>query len=147
MRRYPLFDPPEYVAWAPDAEVQREYNARLTADRERAALIKALSEDRLLAFYEGMVRFRLHDFALKRWVRQGVISKAWLGTGEEAVTIGSVHALDRTGDVVAPMIRNAGALHEMGMSIESMMYGYFATLDSTNNGREGTFGDFCKGVV
>jgi hypothetical protein len=28
-------------------------------------------------------------------VRQGVISKAWLGTGEEAATVGPVHALRR----------------------------------------------------
>jgi hypothetical protein len=32
MRRYPLFDPPEYVNWAPDAELVREYAARIGAD-------------------------------------------------------------------------------------------------------------------
>jgi TPP-dependent pyruvate/acetoin dehydrogenase alpha subunit len=147
MRRYQLFDPPEYLAWTPDPKVQREYSARLTADRERAALIGALSEDQLLALYEGMLRFRLHDYALKRWVRQGVISKAWLGTGEEAITIGAVHALDRTTDVVAPMIRNAGALHEMGMSVDSMLHGYLATLDSPNGGVDGHIGDLSKGVI
>jgi TPP-dependent pyruvate/acetoin dehydrogenase alpha subunit len=147
MRRYLLFDPPEYVAWAPDAELQREYRTRLAADRERTALINALSEDQLLLLYEGMVRFRLHDYALKRWVRQGVISKAWLGTGEEAITIGAVHALDRSTDVVAPMIRNAGALHEMGMSVDSMLHGYLATLDSPNGGVDGHIGDLSKGVI
>jgi hypothetical protein len=30
------------------------------------------------------------DTWLKRWVKQGVISKAWLGTGEEAVTVGCI---------------------------------------------------------
>ncbi|NIP80106.1 MAG: hypothetical protein GWM90_13145, partial [Gemmatimonadetes bacterium] len=50
-----------------------------------------LDRDRLLDLYRGMVRFRLHDITLKRWVRQGVLSKAWLGTGEEAVTVGAVH--------------------------------------------------------
>src|SRR5690625_6869928 len=65
----------------------------------------------------------LHDALpiFKRWVRQGVISKAWLGTGEEAVTIGSVHALDREQDIVAPMIRNAGACHEMGMPLTTIL--------------------------
>src|SRR5438034_8396125 len=52
-------------------------------------------------------------FRSKRWVRTGVISKAWLGTGEEATTVGPVHALDRAHDVVAPMIRNAAACCEI----------------------------------
>src|SRR5256885_13252348 len=30
------------------------------------------------------------SITLRRWVKQGILSKAWLGTGEEAVTIGSV---------------------------------------------------------
>ena len=45
--------------------------------------------------YRGLLRNRLSDIALTRMVRQGVISKAWLGTGEEAATIGPVHALRR----------------------------------------------------
>jgi TPP-dependent pyruvate/acetoin dehydrogenase alpha subunit len=147
MRRYPLFDPPEYQNWTPDPQLVQAYRARLEADAERLRRINALSEAQQLALYEGMVRFRLHDYALKRWVRQGVISKAWLGTGEEAVTIGCVHALDRTRDIVAPMIRNAGALHEMGMTVESMLHGYLATVDSPNHGFDGHIGDLAKGVI
>ena len=147
MRRYPLFDPPEYLNWTPDAELLGAYQARLESDSERLAIVNSLSREQLLDLYTGMVRFRLHDYALKRWVRQGVISKAWLGTGEEAVTIGNVHALERRHDIVAPMIRNAGALHEMGMSIESMLHGYLATLDSPNGGVDGHIGDLSKGVI
>jgi TPP-dependent pyruvate/acetoin dehydrogenase alpha subunit len=76
-----------------------------------------------------------------------VISKAWLGTGEEAVTIGCVHALDRTRDVVAPMIRNAGALHEMGMPLTQCLSGYLATTDSPNRGHDGHIGDIGRGIV
>jgi len=93
-----------------------------------------------------MVRNRLHDIALKRWVRQGVISKAWLGTGEEAVTIGAVHAL-RAGDVAGPMIRNAGACHEMGMSLADMLRAYLATEDSPSRGRDVHIGDLARGIV
>jgi TPP-dependent pyruvate/acetoin dehydrogenase alpha subunit len=118
MRRYPPYDPPEYVDWTPDPQLIREYADRIRADRERQRVVDALDEAALLDLHAGMVRFRLHDIALKRWVRRGVISKAWLGTGEEAVTVGCVHALDRDCDIVAPMIRNAGACHEMGMSLE-----------------------------
>src|SRR5687767_6014846 len=133
MRRYQLFDPPEYFKWSPDASVAREYEQTARRDAERAAIIDKLDEATLLGLYEGLVRFRLHDYALKRWVRQGVISKAWLGTGEEAITIGNVHALDRKHDIVAPMIRNAGACHEMGMSVEQMLYGYLGTDSSPNH--------------
>lgn len=147
MRRYPAFDPPEYVEWQPDPELVREYADRLGADPERAERIERLDEAMLLRLYEGMVRNRLHDIALKRWARQGVISKAWLGTGEEATTIGAVHALDRERDIVAPMIRNAGACHEMGMSLESMLHGSLGTESSPTGGRDGHIGELAAGVL
>lgn len=147
MRRYQPFDPPEYLNWAPDAAVLREFTQTIERDAERARLIGALSDAQLLRLYEGLIRFRLHDYALKRWVRQGVISKAWLGTGEEAITIGNVHALERDRDIVAPMIRNAGACHEMGMSIEQMLHGYLGTDHSPNHGKDAHIGDLHIGVL
>ena len=84
---------------------------------------------------------------LKRWVKQGVISKAWLGTGEEATTVGPVHALDRSVDVVAPMIRNAGACCEMGLSVADMLRGYLGTSDAPARGRDGHVGSFAHRVL
>lgn len=154
MIRYPAFDPPEYVDWRPEAEVFSEFNRAIESNHERSEITRALSSDQLIALYEGLVRNRLHDIALKRWVKQGVISKAWLGTGEEAATIGPVHALDRRGwadglstDFVAPMIRNAGACHEMGMSLADMLRGYLGTEDSPTRGRDLHIGDFSHGVI
>ncbi len=147
MRRYSMFDPPEYVNWRPDSAVMKEYREVISADAERQRIIKGLSEDVLMDFYSGMLRFRLHDITLKRWVKQGVLSKAWLGTGEEAVTIGNVHALDRTKDLVAPMIRNAGACHEMGMSLTGMLREYLATQDSPSKGKDLHLGDLGCGVI
>lgn len=147
MRRYPPFDPPEYVGWKPDARLTAEFATRVGSDDERRRVIAALDERALLELHAGMVRFRLHDIALKRWVRRGVISKAWLGTGEEAVTVGCVHALERDRDVVAPMIRNAGACHEMGMPLERIFAGYLGTSDGPNGGRDGHFGDIRSGVL
>lgn len=154
MIRYPAFDPPEYVGWRPDAEIVEEYRRTLEADEARGRVINALGVDRLLALYEGLIRNRLHDIALKRWVKQGVISKAWLGTGEEAATIGPVLALDRSPaadglstDFAAPMIRNAGACHEMGMTIADMLRGYLGTDDSPTRGRDVHIGDFRHGVL
>jgi pyruvate dehydrogenase E1 component alpha subunit len=94
-----------------------------------------------------MIRFRMHDQTLKRWVKRGVISKAWLGTGEEAVTIGCVHALQRGTDWVAPMIRNQGALHELGVPLESCFAGYLGSEMSPNGGKDGHIGDLSCGVV
>jgi pyruvate dehydrogenase E1 component alpha subunit/2-oxoisovalerate dehydrogenase E1 component alpha subunit len=154
MIRYPAFDPPEYLNWQPDPEVVEQYENTIESNSERRALIRALTPTQLINLYEGLIRNRLHDIALKRWVKQGVISKAWLGTGEEAATIGPVNALDRAtmfdgfpSDFVAPMIRNAGACHEMGMPLADMLRGYLGTDDSPARGRDIHIGDFRRGVI
>jgi len=147
VKRYPAFDPPEYVDWRPDPELVRQFPEAWSRDPERAKIIGSLSREAKLALYAGLLRTRLHDIALKRWVRQGVISKAWLGTGEEATTVGPVHALEREHDVVAPMIRNAGACCEMGMSVADMLRGYLGTYDSPSRGRDGHVGSLRYGVL
>lgn len=150
MKRYAAFDPPEYVHWEPDPQLVREYRERVDADPERARVIRGLSEEVLLDLYAGLLRNRLHDVALKRWVKQGVISKAWLGVGEEAATVGPVHALRRAGrdgDVVAPMIRNAGACHEMGMPVSAIFRTYLGTADGPSGGRDLHVGDLDHGVL
>jgi TPP-dependent pyruvate/acetoin dehydrogenase alpha subunit len=136
VKRYPAFDPPEYVAWRPEPALVAQFADTLRADGERRAIVEALDEATLLALYAGLVRTRLQDITLKRWVRTGVISKAWLGTGEEATTVGPVHALDRGRDIVVPMIRNAGACAEMGMTIADNFRTYLGTGDAPSGGRD-----------
>ena len=147
MKRYPMFDPPEYVDWKPVPEILEEYQQTIKRDSQRAQVISALSKKQLLDMYAGMLRFRLHDITLRRWVKQGVLSKAWLGTGEEAVTIGNVHALDRRIDKVGPMIRNAGACHEMGIPVADMLREYLSTADSPSRGKDLHVGDLAHGVI
>ena len=176
MKRYPAFDPPEYAAWRRDDRAVAEFRERLSADRARKAVIDALSLDQRVDLYRGLVRTRLTDIALKRWVRQGVISKAWLGTGEEATTVGPVHALRRSraaqrapadyglratadaapsqsaasspqSDVVAPMIRNSGACSEMGMPVADIFRAYMGTDDGPSRGRDGHYGSMHHGVI
>src|SRR5438477_5285795 len=125
-----MFDPPEYVNWQAHFEIIDEFETTLSRDPQRAQIISELTETQLLEIYAGLLRFRLHDITLRRWVKQGVLAKAWLGTGEEAVTVGNVHALDRAMDKVGPMIRNAGACHEMGIPVVDMLLEYLATEDS-----------------
>lgn len=147
MKRFPAFDPPEYVTWQPDATLVRAYRETVERDAERRALVATLTREDHRALYAGLLRTRLHDITLKRWVRTGVLSKAWLGTGEEAATVGPVHALDRASDVVAPMIRNAGAVIEMGMSIADALRAYLATDDSPSRGRDLHVGNLRQGVL
>ncbi|HEY2825080.1 MAG TPA: thiamine pyrophosphate-dependent dehydrogenase E1 component subunit alpha [Gemmatimonadales bacterium] len=147
MQRYPAFDPPEYHDWRPDPAVVAQYRTTIEGNSERHRVISGLDRAGRLALYAGMLRVRLHDTMLKRWVKQGVISKAWLGTGEEATTIGPVHALDRSTDVVAPMIRNAGACCEMGLPIADMLRGYLGTADAPSHGRDGHVGSFAHRVL
>lgn len=147
MKRYPAFDPPEYVAWQHDPALLQAYVDQIEADPARKAIVDQLSNDQLLELYRDLLRTRLHDIGLKRWVRTGVISKAWLGTGEEAVTVGTVRALDPDRDIVSPMIRNAGALHMMGMPLSDMFRGYLATSDSPSRGRDLHIGDLPRGII
>ena len=173
MKRYPAFDPPEYVAWTRDDRDVEDFRQRLRADPTRGAVIDRLTDEHRLDLYRGLVRTRLTDIALKRWVRQGVISKAWLGTGEEATTVGPVHALKRLRaancelrateppgasssqlaarssqhDVVAPMIRNSGACSEMGMPVADIFRAYMGTDDAPTRGRDGHYGSLAHGVI
>src|SRR5437016_5796225 len=142
-----MFDPPEYVTWKPDSKVIDEFVNTLRRDPQRAEIVSKLQEKELLEIYAGLLRFRLHDITLRRWVKQGVLAKAWLGTGEEAVTVGNVHALDRAMDKVGPMIRNAGACHEMGIPVVDMLLEYLATEDSPSRGKDLHVGSIVHGVI
>ncbi|UCG85209.1 MAG: thiamine pyrophosphate-dependent dehydrogenase E1 component subunit alpha [Gemmatimonadota bacterium] len=147
MKRFPAYDPPEYVDWQPDAELSAEFVDTWYRDPERRSIVEQLNREPKLDLYRGLLRTRLHDITLKRWVRHGIISKAWLGTGEEAATVGPVHALNRRLDIVAPMIRNAGACCEMGMPVADMLRGYLGTYDSPSRGRDGHVGDLDRRVL
>src|SRR5207249_4184618 len=147
MKRYPMFDPPEYVDWKPVLEILEEYQQTIHRDSKRSQIISGLTQSQFLDMYAGMLRFRLHDITLRRWVRQGILAKAWLGTGEEALTIGNVHALNREVDKVGPMIRNAGACHEMGIPVADMLREYLATTDSPSMGKDLHIGSMHHGVI
>ncbi len=146
MKRYRLYDPKEYVAWKEDPGLVEAFDARLREDPAREAEVEALSLEDLLGLYRGLLRFRLHDIMLARFVRQGVITKAWLATGEEGVTIGSVHALSEE-DYIGPMIRNAGVCHERAIPLWQMFAVYFGTEETPMGGRDLHVGDLDKGVV
>ncbi|HVH68013.1 MAG TPA: thiamine pyrophosphate-dependent dehydrogenase E1 component subunit alpha [Gemmatimonadales bacterium] len=123
------------------------FRETIERDPERAAVVARLSVDAKLTLYAGLLRARLHDIQLKRWVRTGVISKAWLSTGEEAVTVGPVQALERGRDIVAPMIRNAAACCELGLPIADMLRTYLGSADAPSSGRDLHVGAWAHGVL
>jgi len=125
----------------------RAFRETLEQDAERAAVVSGLSVDAKLGLYAGLLRARLHDIQLKRWVRTGVLSKAWLATGEEATTVGPVHALERGRDIVAPMIRNAAACCELGLPVADMLRAYLGSDDSPSHGRDLHVGAWAQGVL
>ena len=125
----------------------RGFRETIERDPQRAAVVARLPVATRLALYAGLLRARLHDIQLKRWVRTGVISKAWLGTGEEATTVGPVHALERGTDVVAPMIRNAAACCELGLPVSDMLRAYLGSEDSPARGRDLHVGAWAQGVL
>ena len=147
MKRYAAFDPPEYRNWKPDDGLLHEYRRRIEKDPARGEVARQLGADRLLDLYRDLLLTRLQDIGLKRWVRQGVISKAWLGVGEEAVTVGCVAALEPDRDVVIPMIRNAGAGHMMGLPLVHGFTSYLATAGSPSAGRDFHYGNVARGVI
>ncbi|MEO8295289.1 MAG: thiamine pyrophosphate-dependent enzyme [Gemmatimonadota bacterium] len=147
MKRYPAFDPPEYLNWTADPELIQAFRETLARDPARAAVLASLGPEQHLLLYRRLLRARLFDINLKRWVMQGVISKAWLGTGEEAVTTGPVFALDPARDFVAPMIRNASACCDMGMPLADSFRGYLGTANSPSGGRDAIVGSLPKHVI
>ncbi len=147
MKRYPAFDPPEYVTWKPLPELVHGYRESLAGDPARRALVEALSRQQLLTLYARLLRARLHDIGLKRWVRQGIISKAWLGTGEEAATTGPVFALDPATDYASPMIRNQSACCDMGMPLADLFRAYLAAANGPSRGRDVHIGSLPHHVI
>ncbi|MGE4158673.1 MAG: thiamine pyrophosphate-dependent dehydrogenase E1 component subunit alpha [Planctomycetota bacterium] len=133
MKRLKGFDPEEYVNWKPVEAVLEPYT-RLAQQAMKAMGLKK-SDPILLDLYRNLLLVRLHDTALKRWVKTGKISKAWLGTGEEAVTVGNLAGLEK-GDLVGPMIRNAGAPLLKGMPVRESLAYYLGAGDTRTRGRD-----------
>ncbi len=64
MKRYPAFDPPEYLTWEADPALVTAYRERCAADPERQAIVDALAPNDLVSLYRDLLRTRLHDIGL-----------------------------------------------------------------------------------
>ena len=58
MKRYPAYDPPEYLAFKASDAVLSEYNETISDNPLRKDVVDGLGRDALMGLYEGLLRFR-----------------------------------------------------------------------------------------
>jgi TPP-dependent pyruvate/acetoin dehydrogenase alpha subunit len=89
------------------------------------------------------------DEQLAALYRQGkVVGGVYLGTGQEAISVGSAYALAPQ-DVIGPMIRNAGALFMRGYRPRDLFMHYMGRRESPTRGRDTAtlLGSVERGVI
>lgn len=121
---------------------------------EATGLINGLGASELLDIYTYLQLTRQTERVLSALYRQNrVIGGLYRSLGQEATAVGSAFALrrasDGTGDVIAPAIRNLGALFVMGARPADVMMQYMARSGSPTRGREQNvhFSDLQRGYV
>jgi TPP-dependent pyruvate/acetoin dehydrogenase alpha subunit len=104
--------------------------------RKRGSLLSPELRKDMLRY---MLMAREFDTAMLRLYRQG---KAFGGVysqlGNEAVSVGSALALDRTRDVLFPMHRNIGGHFVFGQTLDQLMLNHLARKGSQMRGTDGT---------
>lgn len=110
-----------------------------------------LTRDQLLELYYFMRLTRSLEERLTNLYRQGkVIGGLFRSLGQEADSVGSAYALDRTaGDVLSPLIRNLGSMLVQGARPAEILRQYMAKAQSPTRGRELNihFGDLDRGFI
>ena len=113
-----------------------------------------LDRDALHELYYWMQLTRQVEQTLTNLYRQNqVIGGLYRSLGQEAGAVGTAYALrrrgDGTGDVIAPAIRDLGAMLMMGADAADVMKQYLARAGGPTGGRETNvhFSDFDRGFV
>jgi lipoate-protein ligase B len=108
-----------------------------------------LTRTKLHEIYYHLHLNRRLDEQLTVLYRQGkVVGGVYSGLGQEAISVGSAHALEPQ-DVVGPMIRNIGTLLVRGYRPRDLFMQYMGKKGGPTGGRDGNthFGDMTRGVV
>jgi len=113
-----------------------------------------LASEDLWALYYWLQLTRQVEQALTNLYRQNqVIGGLYRSLGQEAGAVGTAYALrrhtDGTGDVIAPAIRDLGAMLMMGADAADVMKQYMARAGGPTGGRETNvhFSDYDRGFV
>lgn len=124
------------------------------ATEEGAAVVAGLTRDQLHDIYYHLQLTRRLEQVLTNLYRQSKIVGGLYGSlGQEGTAVGSAYALNRrddgTGDVIAPAIRDLGALLLMGGRPVDYLRQYMAKGDSPTGGREQNvhFTDYDRGFI
>lgn len=123
----------------------------------RAAVSKAgeislntsLTREQQLEIHRWMALNREFDNKISLLYRRGlVIGAAFSSLGQEATSCASAYALEK-GDIIAPMIRNAGATLVRGMPPRDFLANYMYRTNSPTGGRDGNthMGDLRYGII
>jgi pyruvate dehydrogenase E1 component alpha subunit/2-oxoisovalerate dehydrogenase E1 component alpha subunit len=127
--------------------------ARSAAARRKAVagVPAELGPEQLLELYYFMRLTRSLEERLTNLYRQGkVIGGLFRSLGQEADSVGSAYALDRSaGDMLSPLIRNLGSLLVMGAPPVDVLRQYMAKASGPTRGRELNvhFGDLARGFI
>lgn len=95
-----------------------------------------LTREQMMDLYYYLKLNRMVEERLVNLYRQGkVVGGLYTSLGQEAISIGTSYALGKH-DVLAPMIRNLGALLVRGYSPKDILTQYMARKDSPSGGRD-----------
>ncbi|MBN3521762.1 dehydrogenase E1 component subunit alpha/beta [Algoriphagus lutimaris] len=104
----------------------------LTFDR------KNYSDEFLISLYESLIKPRRIEEKMLILLRQGKISKWFSGWGQEAISIGAVHALDSQ-EFILPMHRNLGIFTGRNIPLERLFAQFQGKLSGYTKGRDRSF--------
>ena len=115
------------------------------------AIPAGLTRDQLLDLYYWMRLTRSLEERLVNLYRQTkVIGGLFRSLGQEADSVGSAYALDRSkGDILSPLIRNLGSMLVQGATPVEVLRQYMAKAESPTGGRELNihFNDLGRGFI
>ena len=120
----------------------------VTDSKEKLAKT-SLPRDRQLELYRFLKLNRMVEDRLTNLYRQGkVVGGLYSSRGQEAISVGTAYALEPQ-DVVAPLIRNLGAMLVRGVSPREVFTQYMARGGSPTGGKDCNlhFGDLKRGLI
>jgi 2-oxoisovalerate dehydrogenase E1 component len=99
---------------------------------------KGKSDELLLKIYRELLLPRMIEEKMLNLLRQGKISKWFSGIGQEAISVGTVLAMDPE-EYILPMHRNLGIFTGRGMPFHQLFTQWQGKLNGYSKGRERSF--------